>query len=131
MFLFRFLTKGGIPILASWLSEAALEEQTTLLLVLLKVSMSSYNGLCNQILLVIFSFLYCVTGFYPHVVHKLFIVVNRFYATCLCIKCCQYRCRASCKQLTNCDFIIGHQVCMCLVQRPSHQCFSYFFSIGW
>lgn len=32
-----FLTKGGIPILASWLSEAALEEQTTLLLVLLKV----------------------------------------------------------------------------------------------
>ncbi|KAJ0979852.1 hypothetical protein J5N97_015326 [Dioscorea zingiberensis] len=32
-----FLTKGGIAILASWLSEAALEEQTTVLLVLLKV----------------------------------------------------------------------------------------------
>ncbi|XP_039128602.1 homeobox protein LUMINIDEPENDENS-like isoform X2 [Dioscorea cayenensis subsp. rotundata] len=32
-----FLTKGGIPILASWLSEAALEEQSSLLLVLLKV----------------------------------------------------------------------------------------------
>ncbi|XP_068662221.1 homeobox protein LUMINIDEPENDENS-like isoform X2 [Aristolochia californica] len=32
-----FLTKGGMMILAKWLSEAALEEQTTVLLVILKV----------------------------------------------------------------------------------------------
>ncbi|XP_077224732.1 homeodomain-like superfamily protein isoform X2 [Tasmannia lanceolata] len=35
--LYWFLTKGGIMILATWLSQAALEEQTTVLLVIFKV----------------------------------------------------------------------------------------------
>lgn len=35
--LYRFLTKGGLMILAAWLSDAAIEEQTTVLLVILKV----------------------------------------------------------------------------------------------
>lgn len=33
----RFLTKGGAMILATWLSQAAVEEQTSVLLVILKV----------------------------------------------------------------------------------------------
>ncbi|KAK7835695.1 homeobox protein luminidependens [Quercus suber] len=33
----RFLTKGGVMILATWLSQAAIEEQTSVLLVILKV----------------------------------------------------------------------------------------------
>lgn len=36
----RFLTKGGVMILATWLSQAASEEQTSVLDVILKV----YNG---------------------------------------------------------------------------------------
>ncbi|KAJ4957252.1 hypothetical protein NE237_014035 [Protea cynaroides] len=35
--LYWFLTKGGLMIITSWLSQAALEEQTTVLLVILKV----------------------------------------------------------------------------------------------
>ncbi|KAI3864538.1 hypothetical protein MKX03_016995 [Papaver bracteatum] len=35
--LYWFLTKGGLMILAAWLSDAAIEEQTTVLLVILKV----------------------------------------------------------------------------------------------
>lgn len=33
----RFLNKGGVMILATWLSQAAVEEQTSVLLVILKV----------------------------------------------------------------------------------------------
>jgi formate hydrogenlyase subunit 3/multisubunit Na+/H+ antiporter MnhD subunit len=36
-YVFRFLTKGGVMILATWLSQAAVEEQTSVLLVILKV----------------------------------------------------------------------------------------------
>lgn len=35
--IFRFLTEGGLMILATWLGEAAKEEQTTFLDTLLKV----------------------------------------------------------------------------------------------
>lgn len=35
--IYRFLTKGGVMILATWLSQAAIEEQTTILHVIIKV----------------------------------------------------------------------------------------------
>lgn len=34
---FRFLKKGGVMILATWLGQAAMEEQTTVLHVIIKV----------------------------------------------------------------------------------------------
>ncbi|XP_058107445.1 uncharacterized protein LOC131251019 [Magnolia sinica] len=37
-----FLTKGGMMILATWLSKAALEEQTTIILIIFKGDLANY-----------------------------------------------------------------------------------------
>lgn len=39
MYSFRFLGSGGVMILAAWLNEAAVEEQTSVLLLILKVNL--------------------------------------------------------------------------------------------
>lgn len=92
---FRFIIKGGIMILATWLSQAAVEEQTTVLLVILKVHY-------------FYSMLWVISCFTKKkLTHD--VMINRFFVTFLYIKLYQFKCQLYYKVLIGCDFT-EHQV---------------------
>lgn len=92
---FRFIIKGGIMILATWLSQAAVEEQTTVLLVILKV---------HNFYSMLWVILYFTNKKLTHDV-----MINRFFVTSLYIKLYQFKCQLYCKVLIGCGFT-EHQV---------------------
>lgn len=92
----RFLTKGSIPILATWLSQAAIEEQTTLLNVILKVTILIYHR--YHALFILRQFLMTLLG------------IVRFFVIYHYIRLFQHKCLVYCRQSTSFGFT-GHQVC--------------------
>lgn len=64
LFVYRLLIKGGMMILATWLSQAVIEEQTSVLNIILKVFFYHNVDLTHALLLI---FLYCFKSclFFP------------------------------------------------------------------
>jgi hypothetical protein len=91
----RFLTMGGLTIVSTWLSEAATEEQTTVILIIFKVLIFLFSWACIY-----------VYGMYIELSSH----CCRCFFTFHYIKLCQPTCQLFCKLLTDCGFI-GHKVC--------------------
>jgi hypothetical protein len=86
---------GGLTIVSTWLSEAVVEEQTSVILVIFKVLFLSVGNMYMY---------FCVVQ-----------ILNsscwcRCFSTFLYIRHRQTICQFCCQLLTDCDFI-GHKVC--------------------